>query len=181
MQKLERCCGVLFFPKMYQKDIFSINYDHLYQQGIRALFYDLDNTVGLLAEEHPSDATKKLFSKLSKQFHLAIISNHSSRERVQKFADDLGCISFHYAMKPSTRALRKAQKKFQCSKSEILMIGDQLITDIFAANRFQVASCLVEPMSSIDLKITGLNRMIERKILKFYEKKNIMKIGEYYG
>ena len=39
---------------------------------------------------------------------------------------------------------------------------------------------LVDPLGKKDLKITSLNRFIERKILKYYEKKQIMKKGEYY-
>ncbi len=171
---------MLFFPKMYQKDIHHINYDKLYDRGIRTLLFDLDNTIGLLEQKEADEKTKKLFKKLSKKFHLAIISNHASRKRVEKFAMGLNCISFHLAMKPGVHALKKAQTSFGSAPQEVCMIGDQLVTDILAANRLGYDSCLVDPLATKDLKITTLNRMIEKRILKKYEKKNIMKIGEYY-
>ena len=39
---------------------------------------------------------------------------------------------------------------------------------------------LVDPLGTKDLKITSLNRFVERKILKKYEQKEIMKKGVYY-
>ena len=41
-------------PDIYQKDIFHIDYSSLYQKGIRVLLFDLDNTVGTLAEKKPT-------------------------------------------------------------------------------------------------------------------------------
>jgi len=60
------------------------------------------------------------------------------------------------------------------------MIGDQLVTDIFAGNRYQLTTFLVEPLGKKDLKVTSFNRFIENKIFKYYEKKEIMKRGTYY-
>lgn len=172
---------MLFFPKMYQKDVFHIDYEKLYKKGIRCLFFDLDNTLGRLDQSVADDALIALFQKLSKKFQIAIISNHTSKKRVGDFAKSLRCEFFHFALKPSRRCLRKAQKKFRCKKEEICMIGDQLITDILVANRFGIYSCLVDALAEKDLKITSLNRLIEKFILKRYHSKNRMKKGEYYG
>lgn len=171
---------MLFFPKMYQKNIHQLNYDKLYQLGIRTLLFDLDNTVGLLDEAEADEETKQLFQELSKKFHIAIVSNHGSRKRVEGFAEGLHCPAFFLAMKPSRRCLRKAQKLFHSKNSEICMIGDQLLTDILVANRFGCYSCLVDPLAKKDLKITSFSRILEGMILKRYERKNIMKKGEYY-
>ena len=60
------------------------------------------------------------------------------------------------------------------------MIGDQLVTDIFVGNRMTGYTILVDPLGKKDLKITTLNRYIESKIFRYYEKKAIMKRGSYY-
>ena len=60
------------------------------------------------------------------------------------------------------------------------MIGDQLVTDIFVGNRMTGYTILVDPMGKRDLKITTLNRFIERKIFRHFEKTKQMKKGEYY-
>ena len=115
------------------------------------------------------------------KFRIVIISNHGSKKRVKTFADSLHCDFYHLAMKPSLRCLKKAQQKYSCKPQEICMIGDQLLTDIFVANRFGAYSCLVDALGKKDLKITSISRFFENKILKKYQKKNLMKKGEYYG
>jgi len=103
IQKFKRCCKLLFLPKIYQKDIHSINYEALYKKGIRCLFFDLDNTLGLLSQTEADSSTKKLFQKLSKKFKITIISNHRSKKRVQSFANSLQCDFYYLAMKPAQR------------------------------------------------------------------------------
>ena len=46
-------------------------------------------------------------------------------------------------------------------KKEMCMIGDQIVTDVLAGNRFKIMTILVDPLGEKDLKITGLNRKIE--------------------
>ena len=48
------------------------------------------------------------------------------------------------------------------------MIGDQIVTDILSGNKFKIMTILVDPLGKKDLKITGLNRAIETKIIKYY-------------
>ena len=62
-------------PDIYQKDIYHINYDSLYQKGIRFLIFDLDNTVAALDEKVPSVSALKLFSKLKTRFSCLLLSN----------------------------------------------------------------------------------------------------------
>lgn len=50
----------------------------------------------------------------------------------------------------------------------IAVIGDQLLTDVYGANRCNMYSILVEPMKAKDIFVTRFNRIIERKILKKY-------------
>ena len=50
----------LFKPTIYNKDIFSINYDKLKEKGITCLVFDLDNTLGL--------ENKKIIKRFKKRF-----------------------------------------------------------------------------------------------------------------
>ena len=56
---------------------------------------------------------------------------------------------------------------------EIACIGDQLITDIYGANRLGLTSILVNPISPSEPLKTRFNRMLERKIIKKLSKKGI--------
>jgi len=168
-----------FYPTIYQKTIHDINYQKLYQMGIRCLIFDLDNTIALIDQKKVDSKTKKLFKNLQKDFQLVIISN-SNRKRVEPYSKMLDCDFVASALKPLGYGYRKIKKKYHLKKAEIAMIGDQLVTDIFVGNRMTGCTVLVEPMGKKDLKITTFNRLIERKIFRHFEKTNQMKKGEYY-
>ena len=59
---------------------------------------------------------------------------------------------------------------------EVCMIGDQIVTDIITGNRFKMMTILVDPIENKDMKITSLNRFIERRLIS----KLKLKKGEYY-
>ncbi len=167
------------YPNMYQKDIQSIPYQKLKKMGIKCLIFDLDNTIALIDQKKITEETKKLLTDLKKDFIIVIISNNI-KSRVQSYANYLDCDFVATAMKPLSRGFRKIKKKYHFQKDEMCMIGDQIVTDIYGGNRYGMFTVLVDPLGEKDLKITSINRFIERKILNDYQKKNIMKKGEYY-
>ena len=74
----------------------------------------------------------------------------------------------------------KILKTFGYKPEEVAAIGDQLLTDVLGANRMQITSILVNPMSKKDGISTNLNRIIERMIIKRLEKKELFERGKYY-
>lgn len=169
-----------FFPKMYKKNIYDINYNKLKKIGIRCLIYDLDNTLASMNQVTADDKMQKFFKKLKKDFHIFVVSNNINKERVSTFAKTIDCDYFYFSTKPSRRRLRNIKRRFDLKNEQICVIGDQLLTDILMANRFGAYSCLVDPLIEKELKITSINRFIENKIMNCYQKKGIFKKGEYY-
>ena len=170
----------LFKPTIYNKDIFSINYDKLKEKGITCLVFDLDNTLGLIDNKKCPRKTKKLLKDLKKDFLILICSNNT-KKRLKPYLKDLEVGGVAWSMKPSTRGLRKIKHNYHLKKNEMCMIGDQIVTDILAGNRFRIMTVLVDPLGDADLKITGLNRKIEAKIIKKYTKAGRFERGKYYG
>lgn len=168
-----------FKPTMYRKNIFEIDYKKLKELGITCLVFDLDNTLGLISEKECPRKTKKLIKKLQEDF-LVLISSNNTGDRLKPYLEDLGIGGVAWSMKPSTRGLRKIKKDYKLNKKEMVMIGDQMVTDIFAGNRFRIMTILVDPLGEKDLKITGLNRKIESAIIKHYVKRNVFERGRYY-
>lgn len=169
----------IFKPTMYRKNIFEIDYKKLKENGKTCLVFDLDNTLGLIDQKSCPKETKKLIKELQKDF-LVLISSNNNWERLEPYMKELGIGGVAWSMKPSTRGLSKIKKDYKLKKNEMVMIGDQIVTDIFAGNRFKVSTILVDPLGKKDLKITGLNRMIENYIIKKYMKKGIFERGTYY-
>ena len=168
-----------FKPTMYRKNIFEIDYKKLKELGITCLVFDLDNTLGLISEKECPRKTKKLIKELQEDF-LVLISSNNTGDRLKPYLEDLGIGGVAWSMKPSTRGLRKIKKDYKLKKKEMVMIGDQMVTDIFAGNRFRIMTILVDPLGEKDLKITGLNRKIESAIIKHYVKRKVFERGRYY-
>ena len=170
----------LFRPDMYKKNIFEIDYKKLKKDGIKCLIFDLDNTLGLTEHETCPEETRKLIKELEKDF-LIFISSNNTQQRIDPYLEDLGIKGVAWSLKPSTRSLRKIRKNEKLKKDEMVMIGDQIVTDILAGKRYKIKTILVDPLGKKDLKITGLNRLIENKIVKYYEKRDLFERGKYYG
>lgn len=170
----------LFRPNIYKKTIYDINYDLLKEKGIRCLIFDLDNTLGLISHKSCPEEAVKLINKLKKDF-LVFISSNNTRKRLKPYLKELGIEGTSWSMKPSIKSLIYIKSKYKLHKKEMCMIGDQIVTDVLAGNRFRIKTILVDPLGEKDLKITGLNRKLEAKIIARYEKKGLFKRGNYYG
>lgn len=170
----------IFRPNIYKKNIFDINYKLLKEKGIKCLIFDLDNTLGLISHKRCPKETKELLKELQKDFIIVISSNNTKR-RIKPYLEELGIDGVAWSMKPSIKSLIYIKLKYKLYKKQMCIIGDQIVTDILAGNRFRIKTILVDPLGEKDLKITGLNRKLEEKIIKKYEAKGLFKRGKYYG
>lgn len=167
-----------YIPYMYAKNVFKINYNKLKQNGIKCLLFDLDNTLVEAKSSNPSTEIKNLLNKLSKDFKIIIISN-SPTKRLKKINNILKVDFYAFSLKPLKRNFKKVIKDNKFSNDEIVLIGDQFMTDVLGGNRMKIKTILVDPLSS-DLVYTKLNRVIENKIIKKLNKNNLFFKGKYY-
>ena len=77
------------------------------------------------------------------------------------------------ALKPLGRGIKLAKKQFDVQDSELVLVGDQLLTDISAANHTNIRSILVKPIVQTDAWNTRINRGIEKIV-----KKQLLKQGD---
>ena len=71
-------------------------------------------------------------------------------------------------------------EKFKYKSTELAAVGDQLLTDIKGANKLDITSILVNPLTEHDYNITIFNRMIEKFIYGRLESKDLFTRGKYY-
>ena len=169
----------IFIPDIYQKSIFTINYNKLKKKGIKCLLFDLDNTISPAKEVVLCKKTKKLLDKLKKDFKIIIFSNNFPK-RIAKFGIYYGVDVSCVFLKPFKYKYKYILKKYNFKKDEVAAIGDQLLTDILGGNKMKILTILVDPMTLIDEKETFLNRQIEKAIFKNFKKKDILVKGRYY-
>lgn len=155
----------IFRPKIYQKNIFQIDYDSLRKKDIKLIIFDLDNTILKVDQELPDKEIKQFFNKLKKSFNIVIASNNVY-ERVNKVSSYLSCDKLYSIGKPTKKIKKFLDKRYGIPMNHIAIIGDQIVTDIFMGNRLGMLTILIDPISDKDLKVTYLNRFLEKIILK---------------
>lgn len=155
-----------FVPSQYVKTVFDITPDMLLKRNIRGIITDLDNT---LVEWDRPEATPMLIDWLRSMkdagIQVVIVSNNNEL-RVKSFADPLGIPFIYQARKPMGRAFRKALKLMDVSREQVVVIGDQMLTDIFGGNLNKLHTILVLPVAKSDGFFTRFNRLVERRIMK---------------
>ena len=65
--------------------------------------------------------------------------------------------------------------KMGSSKENTLLMGDQVFTDVWAARNSGIKAALVPPINDKKDIFTKFKRLLERHILKKYEKKRAKK------
>ena len=168
-----------FVPEEYKKSVIDINYKKLKLDGIDCILFDLDNTL-IDANQNilPVEIENKLY-ELKKDFKLIIVSNNFST-RIKAICDIIDIEFVSFSMKPLTCKLNSKIRKYKFSKRKVCIIGDQLMTDILVGKRLGIKTILVDPVSQNDLKITKINRFLEKIIFQKLKKQNLLERGIYY-
>ncbi|CAJ1314195.1 YqeG family HAD IIIA-type phosphatase [Paenibacillus sp. PK4536] len=164
----------MLVPKLRVNTVFDIDLEAMYAKGYRGIITDLDNT--LVGAKAPN-ATPELiewFAKVKKYgFELIIVSNNNM-SRVSLFATPLDIKFVHAARKPSNAPFRKAMTLMKWSEEQTIVIGDQLLTDVYGGNRLGLFTILVLPIAAADEGWrTKVNRQVERFARKRLRRKGL--------
>ncbi|MCT7728119.1 MAG: YqeG family HAD IIIA-type phosphatase, partial [Lactobacillus iners] len=125
---------MIFRPTYTIDSIYNLDINALKNMGIKAIFSDLDNTLLAWNNFETDDSLQKLERRLADaDIKLIVISNNSS-ERISKVLDVYRIEFAARARKPLPIGINNAIAKYKLNKSDVLMVGDQLLTDIVAGN-----------------------------------------------
>lgn len=167
-----------FLPSAHVKSIFEITPEKLLEQGVKGIITDLDNT---LVSWDTRDATQEVIDWLALMnasgIKVSVLSNNNE-ERVSYFCAPLGTPYVFSARKPLAKSFKRAAREMNLEKDKIVVIGDQLLTDVLGGNSAGFNTILVVPIVKTDGRITRFNRMIERRLLNYFRKKGLIEWEE---
>lgn len=169
-----------YIPDIYQKSIYSIDYQKLLNRGIKCILIDLDNTLVAPSIKNPNKKIKNLFSELKELGFRIIIFSNGSKRRVKPFQEQLEVEGVYRALKPSSKKFYQILEKYHYNESQVAIIGDQLLTDIAGGNKVGITTILINQVSPHDELLTRLNRMIERHLLHKLRDRSLFVKGKYY-
>ena len=158
-----------FFPDRYVASTYIIDYEKLYEEGVRGLIFDIDNT--LVPHGAPADERAvRLFARLKDiGFRCCLISNNQEK-RVKTFNEPIRVDYVYNAHKPSVKNYIKAMEIMGTDRESTVFIGDQLFTDVWGAKRAGIPNILVKPIHPREEIQIVLKRYLEKIVLYFYRK-----------
>lgn len=176
-------------PDYYFKSIYDIPLEELYQKGIRLILTDLDNTLISYSETDPSDKLFQFKKKIEELGFEFILVSNSRKNRVDHFANLYNIPYVKFSTKPLKRGIKKAIHKVakkDYKYDEVILLGDQLMTDVLGAKRCKINVILIEPIDKkTDCLSTRINRGIEnfflRRIKKKYPEEYKLVLQEFAG
>ena len=162
-----------FFPKKTFDSVLDIDMKFIKENNLKAIFLDVDNTI-LDYDGNVIEGIENWIQNLKENnIKICILSNTRKKKKAERISKMLDLPYIYLATKPFKRGFKKAKKLLDIkNNSEIAAVGDQILTDVFGANRAGIYSILVKPIKDKDILITRFNRIIERRVLKKYYEQN---------
>lgn len=155
-----------FKPDIFCDDVYTLDIEHLKNIGIKAIIFDIDNTLVTYDDLKAPEHTKTWFEMLHNNGILTCLVSNNNKERVEIFAKSLNEPYFYAALKPKKKYLIKACQNIDVSPKETALIGDQLFTDIYGGNRLGMYTIMVKAISDKENWFVHFKRSIEKYFLK---------------
>ena len=138
--------------------------------GVRGVLLDIDNTLEPYEHPEPGEQVLRWLDSLrAAGIKTAIVSNNN-QARLDRFNKDIGMPGIAKAGKPFARSLRRAMRDIETVKENTIFIGDQILTDVWAAHNAGIRAILVPPINDRRDPLTRFKRVLERPIQRKYDR-----------
>ncbi len=160
----------LFVPKIMVPTVYDVDSEFLKKHNMKGIIYDVDNTLVGFKIKVPDERLISHIQDLKNEgFKLFIISNNK-KERVEKFNKTLGLSYISRGMKPLPFSFFSAAKKMGLKRKEVVVVGDQIFTDVFGGNISSMLTVMVDPIDLKETFLFKLKRKLEKPFVEMYQK-----------
>jgi hypothetical protein len=161
-----------FIPFAHSQSIYEIEPEFYLRNNVKTLFMDLDNTLDSYRAREPKERTIAYVKALKEKGITPIIISNNKAKRVSGYANKLGIDFLSSAHKPFSRRIKKEISKRGLTPDDVMLVGDQLMTDVLAAKGAKIKVVLTEKIVKEDQWTTHINRIFDRPIRKYHRKRN---------
>lgn len=157
---------MLLKPDHNLKNIYEIDLQLLKEQGIKAIFFDLDSTIMVSKSGEYHEKTEEWLKKVDEDFFIAVISNNTKSEYLEQVRSISSFQVIGNAKKPSTKAMKKLLSKICIQPHEVVIVGDRPLTDILAGKLLGAKTILVDSINAENEgPATRFVRWLERRFI----------------
>ncbi|MFA7659189.1 MAG: YqeG family HAD IIIA-type phosphatase [Candidatus Gastranaerophilaceae bacterium] len=159
---------MLLKPDFNLKNIYEIDLELLKNQGIKAIFFDLDSTIMISKSAQYTQRTEEFLKKADEDFFIAVITNNKKCDYLEKVESISNFQIIGNAKKPSTKAMKKLLSKINITPDEVVIVGDRPLTDILAGKRLGAKTILVGSINAHNEGFaTRFIRWLERRFILY--------------
>ncbi len=138
---------MLVTPTLISPRTTHLTVEQLKALGIKGFIFDLDNTLMAPKKGVLSDEVRVWLDELRDAgFAMVCVSNNKKLDYCAKAAEIIEMPVIGYACKPSPDKLLEALTIMNLEASEVAVVGDRPLTDIWGGNRIGAKTILVEPL-----------------------------------
>ena len=154
----------LLYPTIYFDRIYDIDFETLQKLGVNSLLLDVDNTLTIDKGTAPDPRTVEWIEQMRNLGVKMMIVSNGKSHRLKQFSKKLNLDCFAMAFKPLPFKLKKAVKLISNDKNSVLMIGDQIFTDILGGNTVGINTALLNPIETEKTLSFKIRRHFEKGI-----------------
>ncbi len=152
-------------PDLYLTSVLKITPQMLKRISVCALILDVDNTIRQHNVDGIIDGVFDWVNLLKASGISIVIVSNNFEKNIRPVAEVLDLPYFSFSFKPFPFGLRKAEKKLNCKKGSIAIVGDQFFTDIVGGKLRGFKTILVKPLREEKGLFWKIRRSIEKIIL----------------
>jgi len=151
----------LLHPNAVVTSLSGIDLEDLWKKGKRGIILDLDNTITPWHQDVLTQEAKDLVAQArALSFKIYLLSN-ASHARTKRVAEQLAVGFTAPGFKPLLRGYKIALQKMGLPAEQVIVIGDQIFTDVWGGNRAGCYTILVTPLEKTEFIGTKLMRLLE--------------------
>ena len=158
-------------PDYRFKNFQELSVEFLIEHKIKGVILDIDNTLEPYEHDVPGEHVTAWLKSLENAGIRAAFVSNNNKDRVEFFNKDLGLVAFYKAKKPFKKNIVLAMRKIGSDRTNTILMGDQVFTDVWAARNAKIKAALVPPINDKKDIFTRFKRLLEKPILKKYERK----------
>lgn len=159
-----------FYPDLYIKSAYQIDFQKYYASGYRGIIFDIDNT--LVPHGAPADERSiELILGLKHMGYAILLLSNNKEPRVQMFNQAVNVRYIFKAGKPGKKGYMRAMEMMGTDRENTLFVGDQLFTDVWGARNAGIFSILVQPIDKKEEIQIVLKRYLEKIVLASYRRR----------
>ncbi len=137
----------LLKPTVAVRHVTDINLTLLRQLGTDVILLDVDNTLAPPTSKVPYEGVQEWIDTIKAGGIRIVICSNNFKKRIRPFADSVGLECVAMSLKPFPFGFIRAKRKLKEKPQSVLVVGDQIYTDVLGANLAGMKSILLVPRS----------------------------------